>query len=105
MCYRRFVMSNRACAVSFKDARGIRHTADVEAESLFEAVVLAVKVFQRDPWLEKIGPATVLDVDVREPGTKHAISLSQVERWLDGATTSPNESVKKARLKMLLVKG
>jgi hypothetical protein len=35
---------------------------------------------------------TVLDIEVSEPGTKHAISLQQVERWLDGATTSPNEA-------------
>jgi hypothetical protein len=47
--------------------------------------------------------ATVLDVEVRGPGTKHSLSLQQVERWLDGATSSPNEAVKKARLKMLLV--
>jgi hypothetical protein len=44
----------------------------------------------------------VLDIEIREPSTKHAISIQQVERWLDGATTSPNEAVKKARLKMVL---
>jgi hypothetical protein len=31
----------RACVVSFKDVRGIRHAAEVEAESLYEAVVLS----------------------------------------------------------------
>lgn len=53
---------------------------------------------------EPIGPATVLDVEVRAPATTHAISLQQVERWLAGATRKPNESMKKAKLKMLLVK-
>jgi hypothetical protein len=42
---------------------------------------------------------------VREPGTKHSISLQQVERWLAGATRSPSEATKKARLKMMLVTG
>jgi hypothetical protein len=98
-------MSMRTCDVSYKDHRGIRHSTEVQAESLFEAAVMAVRVFREDPWLERIGPATVLDVEVREPGTKHAISLQQVERWLDGATSSPNEAVKKARLKMLLTHG
>jgi hypothetical protein len=46
----------------------------------------------------------VLDIEVKEPGTKHTISLQQVERWLDGATTSPNEASRKVRLKMMLVK-
>ena len=96
-------MPERVCFVSFVDHRSIRHGVEVQAESLYEAVVMAVTVFQKDPWLEKVGPATVLDVEVREPGTKHAISLQQVERWLAGATTNPSESTKKARLKMMLV--
>jgi hypothetical protein len=84
--------------------RGIRHSADVEAESLYEAAVLGLRRLNEDPWLEKIGPATVLDIEVRTPGTKHAISVQQIERWLAGVTTNPHESMKKAKLKMLLVK-
>jgi hypothetical protein len=45
------------------------------------------------------GPATVLDIEVRPPATRHAISRQQVERWLAGATSNPNETVKKAKLK------
>jgi hypothetical protein len=95
----------RACIVSFTDVRGIRHSTGVEAESLYEAAVLGIRRFNADPWLEKIGPATVLDVEVRNPGTMHAISLQQVERWLAGATTNPNEASKKVKLKMLLMRG
>src|SRR5258706_16266094 len=51
----------RTCAVSFVDLRGIRHTAEVQADSLYEAVVLAVRVFRRDPWIERLGPGAVLD--------------------------------------------
>jgi hypothetical protein len=93
----------RECVVSFRDARGIRHSAQVEAESLYEAAVLGVRRLNEDPWLEKIGPATVLEIDVRAPGVSHAISLQQIERWLAGATANPSESMKKAKLKMLLV--
>jgi hypothetical protein len=93
----------RECIVSYKDARGIRHSTQVEAESLYEAAVLGVCRMNNDPWLEKIGPATVLDIEVRSPTTSHAISLQQIERWLAGATTNPNESMKKAKLKLLLV--
>ena len=98
-------MPLRNCEVSYKDHRGIRHSCFVDAESLFEAVCLAVKVFREDPWLERVGSSTMLDIEIREPSTKHAISIQQVERWLDGATTSPNEAVKKARLKMMLTHG
>ena len=92
----------RICAVSFADVRGIRHTVEVQAESLFEAAILGVRTFKGDPWIEHVGPATVLDIEVREPAAKHAITMMQVERWLEGASTSPNEGVKKAKLKDLL---
>ena len=98
-------VATRPCIVSFKDMRGIRHSTDVEAESLFEAAVLGILRLNEDPWLEKIGPATVLEIEVRNPGSSHAISLQQVERWLAGATTNPNEESKKVKLKMLLMRG
>jgi hypothetical protein len=93
----------RSCTVSFVDLRGIRHAAEVQAESLYEAVILAMRLFKADPWIDHVGPATVFDVEVREPVARHAITLQQVERWVDGATTSPNEGVKKAKLKNLLI--
>jgi hypothetical protein len=95
----------RPCIVGFKDMRSIRHSTDVEAESLFEAAVLGIRRLNEDLWLEKIGPTTVLAIEVRNPGTTHAISLQQVERWLAGATTNPSEASKKVKLKMLLMRG
>lgn len=68
-------MAVRTCTVSFRDAREIRHGVDVEAKSLYEALVLAVRRFREDPWTESLGPGTVLDVEPREPATKHSVSL------------------------------
>jgi len=96
-------MPLRACTVSFKSARDIRHGVDVEAESLYEAVVLAIRCFRSDPWIEQVAPGTVLDVEVREPSTKHAITLQQVERWIASSTPNPLEASKKAKLKLILI--
>jgi hypothetical protein len=90
------------CSVSFKDERGIRHTVEVEAESLFEAAILAVRAFRKAEWITNVGPAMPLDIEVRAPVTRHTITLIQVQRWLDGSVNSPNEMVKKAKLKELL---
>jgi len=95
----------RVCTVSFQDRRGIRHSVDVEAESLYEAVVFAVRRFRGDIWAEQVAKGTLLDVEVREPATKYSISLQQVEGWLAGVTTNPSEAMKKAKLKMLLIQG
>ncbi len=96
-------MSLKACAVSFTDIRGIKHTADVEAESLYEAAVQGIRRLNQDPWIERIGPGTKLEIEVREPAVKHALSVEQVERWLAGSTKNPTEATKKAKLKLLLV--
>jgi hypothetical protein len=95
----------RACTVGFQDARGIRHCVDVEAESLYEAVVLAVRRFREDPWMSQVTAGTTLDVDVRAPATKHAVTLQQVEQWLATISSSPLEMSKKAKLKLILVQG
>ena len=96
-------MPVKACAVSFTGPSGVRHSVEVEAESLYEAAVLGVRRLNQNIWSENVGPATVLDIEVREPGSRHSISLQQVERWLAGATTNPHEASKKAKLKMMLV--
>jgi hypothetical protein len=93
----------RICAVSFGDARGIRHSVEVEAESLYEAAVLAVARFRKDPWIEPVGDATPLQIEVREPATTHSISLAHVERWIGSSSSTPLDATKKAKLKTLLV--
>ncbi len=96
-------MAVKACSVSFTDVRGIRHTAEVEAESLYEAAVQGIRRLNQDPWIERIGPGTKLEIEIREPSAKHFITVEQVERWLAGATKNPTEATKKAKLKLLLV--
>ena len=102
---RSFAVGIRVCTVSFQDRRGIRHSVDVEAESLYEAVVFAVRRFREDIWAEQVAKGTLLDVEVREPATKYSISLRQVEGWLAGVTSNPSEGMKKAKLKMILIQG
>jgi len=104
MCYP-VAVAVRTCTVGFVGPSGIRHSVEVEAESLYEAAVLGTRRLNRDIWSENVKPATVLDIEGREPATRHSISLEQVERWLAGTTSNPNEASKKAKLKMMLVQG
>jgi hypothetical protein len=80
----------------------VEHAVEVVADSLFEAAALGLQILRKDGWSDPIGGSTRINVEVREPATKHAVTLMQIERWLEGATQSPNERVKKDRLKRLL---
>jgi hypothetical protein len=95
-------MGVRTCSVTITDARGVHHTVDVTAESLFEAAALALTTFRTDGWTDAVGPATTLEVEVRNPAVRHSVSVLQIQRWIHGATSSPNERVKKDRLARLL---
>jgi hypothetical protein len=92
----------RTCVVSFLGPSGIRHSVEVEAETLYEAAVLAVTRFRQDIWGEAVTAGTTLDVEVREPSTTHSLTLQQVERWLASPGT-PHDASRKARLKLMLV--
>jgi len=98
-------MAVRVCEVAFQDSSGVRHSVQVEAETLYEAVVLGVTRLRKDVWVERVNSGTVLEIEVREPATKHSMTLAQVERWLGSISPSPAEKSKKARLSLMLVQG
>jgi len=96
------VVAARTCTVSFRGPSGIRHSVDVTAESVYEAAALGVSALKGSGWAESMAPGTELEIQVREPPTCHRISVRQIHRWCDGVAVSPDETLKKRRLKQLL---
>ena len=88
--------------MSFTDVRGIKHSVDVTADSLYEAAVLGVKTLRDGDWNDPPGHATTVEVEVRNSSVKHTVNLQQVSRWLNGASSSPAESMKKVKLRKML---
>lgn len=89
----------RACVVSYLDVSGIRHSVELEAESLYEAAVLAVKTLRE----HDCAPADLskLQVEIRS-SVIHEITLKRVKEWLNGGARNPKEAVTKERLRQLL---
>ena len=52
------------CRVSFTDPDGIPHTVDVQADSLYEAVALAVAEFHADSMTAAPSPMTEFTVAI-----------------------------------------
>jgi hypothetical protein len=44
------------------------------------------------------------EIDVREAATSHRLTVRQIQRWCDGIAVSPDETLKKRRLKQLLMR-
>ncbi|HWW87191.1 MAG TPA: hypothetical protein VNZ26_26520 [Vicinamibacterales bacterium] len=95
-------MAPKACTVSFAGPTGIRHAVEVTADSLYEAAVLALNVMKKHDWIDHIAPGTELQVQVKEPPVTHSVSVQQLKRWVDGIAASPDELLRKNKLKALL---
>ena len=87
------------CIVSYVDTSGIRHAVEVEAESLYEAAVLAIRTFRQHDC--EPGQASSLEVEVRS-SVVHTITPKRIRDWLNGGAKSPKEAVMKDRLRALL---
>ena len=95
-------MALRTCTVSFTGPSGLRHSVDVTAESIYEAAALGVSALKNSGWADAIALGTELEVQVREPATSHRLTVQQIRPWCDGVAVSPDETLKKRRLKQLL---
>jgi hypothetical protein len=93
------------CRVSFIDPDGIPHTVEVQADSLYEAVAMAVAEFRADSMSDVPGPMTEFSVAIHRPAVEHRIRLGQVTKWAEGSTTEgPAGMTRRQRVKSLLNK-
>ena len=91
------------CSVSFTDSDGVSHRIHVQAESLYEAVALAIAGFRDDPIVPRPNPMTEFTIVIERPAVEHRIRLSQVAKWAEDTTREgPAGVMKRQRMKVLL---
>jgi len=78
------------------------HTAEVTAQSLFEAVAQALRVFREHDWNdEPTGSASVV-VTIKPAEVEYRVRIKDFQSWLDSAPRSPAEMALKRRLRDIL---
>jgi hypothetical protein len=97
-------MAGSRCRVSFTDSEGVLHGVDVDAETLYEAVAIAVAQFREDDVSpSNPGPMTEFTVAVYRNPTEHKIRLGQVAKWAEHTTRDgPAGITKRQRVRQLL---
>jgi hypothetical protein len=95
-------MAAKTCRVSFRDVDCIRHQAEIQADTLYEAAALGLKALKKSDWIDVIGPGTRIDIQVLQPPVEHFMMYAQLMRWLDGGAKNPADAVRKKKLKELL---
>ena len=87
------------CIVSFIDTELISHSIEIEARSLCEAGALALAEFRSSGVIEHIGPAIRFQIEVRRPATRHEITVSKIEAWVESSSKSLSEQAVKASMR------
>ena len=89
----------KLCVVSFIDLGGIRHSVEVQADSMYDAAAAALESFHE----HDCSPArsSVLEVQVRSAVT-HTLSVKRLEDWANRGGASPRDAILKRRIKAAL---
>jgi hypothetical protein len=97
-------MAGSRCRVSFTDSDGVLHAVDVDAESLYEAVAIAVASLREDDVSpSNPSPLTEFTVAVYRNPVEHKIRLAQVLKWSEPSTREgPAGITKRQRVRQLL---
>jgi len=96
-------MAVRSCKVTCRDAQDVEHSVDVTAESRFEAVAQAWRIFGESEWNVDGGrPPSFFVVKVKHPEIEHKVRTQDFEKWLAATPKSPAEMALKRRLTQLL---
>src|SRR5271155_5166080 len=96
-------MAVRACRVTCRDEQGVERTVQVTAQSLYEAVAQALRLFWDSEWKENPahGPASAV-VAIKQPEVEHRVRIKEFENWIESAGRNPAEMALKSRLREIL---
>jgi len=88
------------------DIRDVEHSIEVTAETLYEAVAIALAALQRDNWVGEIGEGlTTVNVVVLQPPVRHEVKMKDFLSWLRRQGGSPAEVILREKLGKILGKG
>jgi hypothetical protein len=95
-------MSSRSCRVTIQDTEGIEHTAEVTAESLYEAVALGLKAIRQSNWVEGIPQNIAIRVLVRDTPVEDSVEFRAFNQWLEQRGRTPKEMTTRSRIREIL---
>jgi hypothetical protein len=81
---------------------GHRHSLEVTAETLYEAVAQALAAFKSHEWVGQIGRGHTITIRVQQPAMEHRVRILEFEKWLETNGKSPAEMILKSRLRSMM---
>ena len=96
-------MSLRSCRVTIQDMKGVFHTVEVTASTLYEAVAQGLAAIRGEEWVGEIAQGlNVVRVSVVPVRVEHEVKLKDFTNWLERKGGSPREASERHRIRSIL---
>jgi len=96
-------MGLRLCRVTVYDLEGVKHSVEVTASTLYEAVALGLVAIREEDWADEIAAGlNTVDVGVSTVPVKHSVRMQDFNKWLSRKGGTPNEITRRNHIRQLL---
>ena len=96
-------MNLRSCRVTVNDLEGVKHSVEVTASTLYEAVALGLMAIQEHDWTGDIAEGlNTVDVSVSAVSVTHSVRMQDFRKWLERKGGKPNEITQRNHIRTVL---
>ena len=94
-------MALKTCRVTIPDTNGIEHTAQVIAETLYEAVARGIVALKASSWTGDLCEGSVR-VAVQDTPVEHTVRLIEFKNWIAKSGITPKEITHRQKVRAIL---
>jgi len=96
-------MSLRLCRVTVCDLEGVKHSVEVTASTLYEAVALGLVAIREHDWAGEIAEGlNTVDVSVTSVPVMHSVKMQDFNKWLSRKGGTPNDISQRKHIRQIL---
>jgi hypothetical protein len=96
-------MSLRFCRVTVCDMEGVKHSVEVTASSLYEAVALGLVAISEHDWAGEIAEGlNTMEVSVTPVPVLHSVRMQDFNKWLSRKGGAPSDISQRKHIRQIL---
>jgi len=96
-------MSLRSCRVTVCDMEGVKHSVEVTASTLYEAVALGLVAIREQDWAGEIAEGlNTVDVSVAAVPVMHSVRMQDFNTWVSRKGGTPNDISQRSHIRQIL---
>jgi hypothetical protein len=94
-------MALKTCRVTISDIQGVEHTAQVAADTLYEAVARGLIAVRGSSWSDELTESNVV-VTIHETPIEHTVNLRKFKEWLARTGGAPRDITNRQKVQEIL---